>query len=828
MKPPSLALRPRTILGVIAALAVIAAGLIAWQHWRTSVRSGDVEAFLNRTAGGGRVLFSVRQIEALPQGEASRQLTVTATARTPVALYAKIDAADYLQRTFQLDPTSAAAARRLLADPNSAQSPEFKNAAPFPVDPYDAAILRLTSPAGATFNFQGVIEAQRDHGDWNFSLVSGGFDSASPQGDPRSALGNASFVAGDASDETRLRALVVGFQAFAARVAEIRRISESAHTAVLESRRKALLAQIAPGRVFRGQALETGQQQGTPLSLEIVELASGQQMTALLRNEGGWRIARVFQGTWSADAEFENLTVNLASLPGQAIRNAGPFLENAQTWTFTLRLDAQGGLSERNRSYQYRFEPLNPEQVAALKGRLEAEFDRAIAATKPGLLYQGTAVSRTSGAAEPILLRFSGQSPAGESIEARIESTTRSWKRTLHGTIVTNARRSGGNPIRFQTTANEAVEDAPAGSVLGTRDDLELRLAPAPGSLTGEDGQFTYRLTVVGEADLRRLEADRAVRARRFLAVLRDGIQYDGRLREEQGFVTQARLEVTHLDRQTGAIAARIHSLIQWKVYQDFLGTCDPAGSSVVLHGTGQGVFDTSDEFNVPFLKRAVATTLHLTFTGNSFTGRIEGNAQWTMEFPADTFLAAPTESAEPNSPPADGGVFPAFPKKNGAYLLSHGSWVPLPANHGHVVVEKVKSPSADEMMATSVLGLVTEGVGKLVKETKKKETISYLQFDGKDPRPASDGPALVVLFVGAEASGAPEVELEPAEILKDGQRRVEIKEGPPSPIRFAGQSPAAYVRKVAPGLMLFTATSALPPGPYVFNADSGYELTVE
>lgn len=830
MKPPSLALSKRTILSGIAVLALILAGILAWQHERTMVRADDVAAFLNRTVAGGRVRFSVTEIETLAQNEANLQMTVTATARTPVALYSKIDASDYLRRTFQLDPGLTAAARRLLADPDRAQNLELKGAAPFPLDPYQATILQLTSPANAAFSFQGIIDAHHDDNAWSFSLVSGGLVGGGPQGEARSTFGDASLVAGDAGDDTRLRTLVTELQAFASRVAEIRRNSESAHAAVLESRREALLAQIAPGHFFHGQALEAGQQQGTPLYLEITEVSPGKQVTALLRNEGSWRIARVFQGTWNTDDELENPVLNLASLPGQAIRNAGPFLENAQTWMFALHLDAQGGLSERNRFYQYRFDPLAPEQVSALKGRLEAEFDRAIAATKPGLLYYGAVVSRTSGASEPILLRFTGQSAGGETLEAKIESTTHSWKRSLHGTIVTNARRSGGEPIRLRTSSTEAIGDAPVGSVLGAQDDLELHLGPGPGSLAGGDEQFTYRLAIAGETDLRRLDVDRAERVRRFRTILRDGILYDGRLREEQGFVTHARLEITHLDRQTGAITARIHSLVQWKVYQDFVGTCDPAGGAIVLNGTGQGVFDTGDEFDVPFLKRPAATTLRLALTGNSIIGRIEGNPQWTMEFPADAFLAAPTESPEPNSPPVEGSVFPLFPKKNGAYLLSQGSWVPLPANHGHVTVEKVKSAEGAERIPTSILGLVVDGVDLLKKEKGKgKGTVSYLDFDGKDPRPSATGPAIVVLFVGAEASSAPEVELEPAEILKEGQRRVEIKEGPPAPIRFAGLSLAAYVRKIAPGLVLFTTTSpTLPPGPYVFNADGGYELTVE
>ena len=411
-----------------------------------------------------------------------------------------------------------------------------------------------------------------------------------------------------------------------------------------------------------------------------------------------------------------------------------------------------------------------------------------------------------------------------------IESTTRSLKRPLHGAIFANSRRSGGEPVRLRTGANEAAEDAPVESVLGDRDDLAIRLGIKEGSLVGEGGPFTCRLALAGEADLQQLEADRAERARRFMGVLRAGIAYDGVFREAQGFTAPARLEIARIDRQTGAIAARISSLVQLNVWRDFLGDSDPSGGSLVLHAVSRGNLDATGNLNISFLKTPAALTLHLALNGNSIAGTIKGDPHWAIEFPAGAFLSAPTESSEPNSPPANGSVFPPFPKNGGAYLLSRGSWAPLPKNGGHVVIETVNSAS-DLRLPTNIMGVLEAGLAQLAKSKGKGKVegkVPYLEFDGKDPRPKSNGPAIILLFIGPASPDTPPVELAPAETLLDGRRRVEILGNSPAKIRFGEQRLAAYIRQVAPDSVLLTTTSALAPGPYVFNADVGYELTQE
>ena len=815
-----------TRLALIASGAVLALGLVAsvaLRQRRAAIRANEVAVYLDKAAGAGKVTFSGLRVAVTRQGDADLGMSVSATASATAPLYSKVDAADYLEGPLNLDLESTLEARRLIADKDASGRPEFARLRPFPPDPYRAVILRKTAQAGTAFPFVATLAAHHEANGWNLTLLSSGYVGAHPVGEPRPAFGDPCFVAGDSADDERLRAMAADLRSFAGRLSETRRNLEAAHAAAVSRRREAFMARVAPGSVFRGVALRAGDQQGTVLYLEITAVSPGRAVTAFLRNDGGWHYARPFQGSWLADDDFEVPMLNLLSQPGQSIRNAGPFLEYTQAWAFALRMDGKGDLSEDNGSYQYRFQFVNAGQVPSLKAALQEEFEQASSATAPGSLYRGTAVARASGASEPVLLRFTGRSQDGESIQAWFESTTRSWKRPLHGVVLGNSRRSDGEPILLRSNSREAVAEAPGDSVLGDGDDIYVRLSSDNGSLAGGDERFTYRFSALKGAELSDLDAARSARARRLGAILRDGIAYDGTIRDDQGSVTQARMEIGHVDRQGGAIAASIHSLVQLNVYQDFLGAWSPSDASISLVATGQGEFDFSDTLAVPFLVAPVPRTVELALVGDLITGAIKGDTHWVIEFPVGEFLAARIEGAEPDSPPA-ADVYPAFPRRAGAYLLSGGAWRPLPRNNGRLVVETIHPMTAEEA-SSGVLGVVSQGVRRL---SQKGVKIPYLEFDGKDPRPASGGEAITLLFVGAGPSRTPPVEVAPVETLKDGRRGIEIAGDSPDQMQFGEQRVAAYVRKAGPGAVLLTATSALPAGTYAFNADAGYEFAVK
>jgi len=825
MTPPVPRSPGRKLLGGIAIAVLMACGLLLWWHGRTPVRAPQVEDYLDRTQGAGRLRFSAVRLVTLQRDGVGAQLAVVATARSLAPLYVRVDTSDYLLRAFRADPAATLDARRLLEERASARSPEFQAAGPFPEDPYRASVLQMTSPAGSDFNFQGIIDV-RLGGEPRLALVSGGFVGDGPRGDVQTAFPSPTFSAGDPRDDARLRSLVGDLEAFAGRVARLRVAPGSGHSAGAGGLSGGFLDQIAPGRILRGTATEEGLEQGTVLYLEIMDVSPGREVRALLRNEGGWLSARAFDGAWSPGEGSEGPTLSLASHPAQAVRGAGPFLEDAQAWSFALHWDPARGLFGKSRRYSLQFRAVSPQQAEEVKNRLNREFAGALDATRPGLVLIGTATSRSSGASEPILMRFVARAQDGASVDARIESTSNSWGRPLHGEIATNAKRSGGEPIRLQAASNDAVGGAPEESVFGCRDDLELRLGANGPSLLGEDAKFTYRLAAASDADFRRLESERLERTARLVNVFRPGIAYDGVLREEQGFRSRARLEIDSLVPKTGAMSARIVSLSRPNVFRAFSGALDPSGSSVALNAAARESFQPDENFDAPFLKTPAATALRLSLSGSVITGRIEGDTAWTIEFPARILLGARIEPVGGPASPSGVPTYPPFPTEGGAYLLTSGGWSALPRNLGHLVVETVR-PETDAHLSLNLLEDVSQGIGLIARE-KQKQKVSYFEFPGKDPRPESKGPAVTLLIVGNLPSGRPPVELAPAETKKDGNRRVMIMNSSTDVIRFGETRVAAYVREFAPGVVMLTTTSALEPGPYVFRADTGYELTCD
>jgi hypothetical protein len=811
------------LLGGLTILALSIGGLLFWWHGRAPIPSGDVEGFLDKTMGGVRVQFFVVQSTELRLGDNDEQVSFLATARTLQPLYSQIDTSEYLRRTFQLDSDSTAEARLLLADKGSPQG----ELGPYPADPYAATILNMNSPTGALFSFRGVIAAHRESGAWNLSQMSGAFEGPAPQGQPRSTFGDNSFAVGDSGDDARLRVLASEFQAFAGRVAEMRRKIESAKAAEIGRRRDAFMAQFAAGSIFRGTALEAGTQVGIAALPGDHRAFRGQQGDGPpAQRRRLERRARLPGAHGAPTMTFAKPTLNLTSPPDQAVRNAGPVPGEHAGLDALAERRPEGRAVGTGQLLRVSIPANEPrDQASALKVRLEAELQGSIAATEPSLLYLGTAVSRASGATEPILLRFIGHSNNGTSVESRLESTTRSWKRPLHGSIITNARRSGGRPIVMQTSSGEAVTDAPPDSVLGQEEDLEMHLGLEAGSLVGEDEEFRVpALPLAGESDLHRMKAEGEERARRFLGVFRSGIVYDGILHEEQGFVTGARLEILR-SRPANGLHLRAPSLLVSSQAStgSFSARAIRRAARCHARGNGPGHLDGDDDFNLPLFKSAAAATVHLELDGNSIMGGIEGDPSWVFDFPAAAFLSAPSESVERRTlPPAD-PCFPRFPRRPAPICWPGGpgrrcrrtwamSWSRPRARRAGFSCRQASRPRWRRVSTRS--------------QSKRRSGRSRtLNSPEPIPGPNPAGRPLSFSSWARLRMECPRSSLLAPSPRRTGKRRVEVMGGPGVKPRFGYSRLPAYVRQVAPGFIMLTTTSALEPGPYVLNADQGYEL---
>jgi len=801
----------RRKLAALCAAVIVAAGALVWAHLRAPVASGELAAFLDAAAGSGKVRFSDVDAAVTRRGNGEVEMKVDATARAAMPLYSSAGDSDYVRGILGSPPPGLDAARQAV----SAGTADSEAA-----DPWSAPLLRQTVAAGAPFAFQGFVLARRESGHWQLSFLSGGFPGGGPQGNTIESFGTGALVEGQPATEARLHDELTGLQAFSRRLSASGARAGEEHADEAAARRRAFLGMIACGRFLEGTAIEEGGFRAIPLYLEFIADPDAGVTRALLRNDGGWLDARAFQGSWTADDAFSAPVLSLDSQPEQAIRGGGSIVETTQPWSIELSPDGRGGLSGKTGSYTYTFRPLDARRASAVETRLEAELNAASAATAGGSVYIGTATSG-DGRAETLLLRFSAQQ--GLDVSATLESTSQPWRRQMSGTLMANARRSGGRPIRLSSAADAAAHDAPAQSALGDADDVDLALGVADGGLSGEDGRLTYHFSPLTETDTSRLQAERADRARNFLRVVRPGIVFDGFLREDQGFVGHAQIEIGELNVGKGTITATLRSLSRPGAFQRFSGTVDPAVSAIVLNSTGHGNFPADDAFDIPFLKSPAPASLHLEVTGSWIAGTVEGDPHWKVEFPLGAFLAAPTE---PRGADAAGfaSVFPAFPQKAGAYVLVGHSWSMLPENGGKVVVETIR-PDSDMNLPVSLTAAI-QTVANAIDREQKKEKVPYLEFDGKDPRPEANGAAMVLLYVGPRPQGEPPVELAQAELTKSGQRRLRVRNGPEARIEFGDDRLPVYLRSAGDGRILVTTTAMASPGPYVFIAGAGYELT--
>gem|GEM_PF-2785436 len=493
--------RKRPLLIAVAALIVIIVATLFWSRSSSRVSENELVAWLRSETPGPLTLDRVEST-IVPQSDGSCIVKFAAHASVFAALYERENTAGYLRRTLGLTPASASVLRdatQAAADPRIRERAGISDT---PADPLDAIVLRETTAAGGDLPLSGVATARKHDGRWTFSLLQGSLSRAVPRGQPRASFGEKNYVAGSPADDEALRKLVALQADFIARIEKIRTESSAETKRDRESRLANFQSLIAPGSLFTGQTAKRSGASEIHASLEItsVKTNASRQVAALLRNDGGWGDARAFLGTWKFDDTNGVFLLNLMSRSGQSIAYAGPLLETRDALSLTLQLSADGRLtSPATSEIPLDLTRVNPEDVAATKATLGTILHLALAATKPGALYQGTASSKDTHASESVLLRFQKQADDGTSLTATLESAGpgnrlhRPWR----GAIVDSRYRNDGHPLRLQMPGSGRSRSAKPGTLFALATDTAPGLAIDGERLTGEDSAYTYAFTRV-------------------------------------------------------------------------------------------------------------------------------------------------------------------------------------------------------------------------------------------------------------------------------------------------------------------------------------------
>jgi hypothetical protein len=819
-------------------MLLMAGVYLSWRALSRPVGAAELTTFLEKRAAN-TIHISSLEIGTVAVGDGRLRISFAAKGRTVEPLYVRVDAAEYLSRELHITIESATNAGSGASASQAAPIPESGSLGPPPPDPRDATILQLRNPTGTPVLYQGTLEAVRSNNGWDLKVIDESFgDAGTSLGRSRASFGSSTFVVGEPSDAAELLARAAALSKYASRLADAKRVGAAARKDERSARLQSFIEHLAPGTLYRGAAVDQNGQSSPALFLEITGLSGGNQVNALLRNDGGWHDSRRFRGEWSDDPDCRVLSITLSSRPNEAIRNSGPILEDAQLWRFNFQADANGDLTGADRNYRYHFARLSAGQAASLKEELAADFDAVFAATMPGAVYDGVAVSRSTQNSEPLILRFVERDEAGTYLAGRFESPTRKIRRAFTGSLIGNSHRSAGLPVRLVSAAANAAPDAGGASMLGCENDLALRMRLDGQNLIGEDALFSYRFSPATAADLHAFDAVRAERSRRFLQALKPSIEYDGTIRDDQGYVVHTRLHILRVEPEKRLVAATIESRGQTRFFREFTGSCDPSEGLLVLDTTSRANLDSDSDLGVPLFSAGRRFSVRFLLSEDDLVGKIDNDEQTTLDFPLGTFLQ-------------ETPILPSYPVAAGGYVLKGGVWLALPRNGGRAI--PYKPPSKTNPLVRDLGGILNSATGGLLHAggdalrpgdsgapAPRPGKASDLMFDGRDPIPEVDGAHLVVLYVGAPqsppkapASGQrnsndrPSIEIAPTTTGKDGKRSADLIRISPDVQGFGNQRIAAYVFESDKGTVLLTATGPVPAGTYAVDADEPFELEV-
>jgi hypothetical protein len=811
----------RIIAGIVLGLVLLFTGSAIYHRITGSPPEKLLLAEIVRSANAAGWSFTeVRRVETRALNSASGQLT--AQARLDEALYTPADTAKYLQEELGVNLAEERIGRDYLTSAEGKKVLELARIKDLPPDPFTTILLKQTSAPGKQGSYSGFYNASKESGVWSISL-SGSLEKGAASGQARGSYPKDALIDTEPATQTILKAR---YEAAAQVQAKIIAAREQFHEQLRrdrEAKLEVLRGLMKAGAFFVGTAEQRYNHQTTPISLEFIGADSGKgALQVLLRNDGGWQDTRGFQGNWKADPEVAKALISLRTLSNQAIRDGGPILDNNDTWTVNLVLDANGTLEGNTDGYLYHFTRVADAEAEAVKNEAQQQMRSLLDTIAPGSAFIGAVVSKRDNSSEQVLLRINRVENNGVLLAASLESIDRSnWKRALAGTIIGNRYRSENHPVRLKRSGDDAVKRAPDGSVFSVPYDAQLMFSLDGETLRGDDGNYRYELKHASASDLAELQAKHAARTGRFSAAVRTGATYDGTARNSDGFVGRVRLRFTAVDLAHDTVALVVESRDQVGIHTDLKGAPVPEEGLLSLR-TGAGSYNSSGVLRVPFFSQDAVFRLQFHLGEESIDGTIENYSGWKLEFP----LKKQVETS-----------VPAYPTTSGAYVLIGDKWEPLPTNGGHA------GQSTSSVLGQA--GSLLRALNDVSKEETNNAKLAELIFDGTDPVPTVKGDAVVIVYVGAidpptakllkkypALRDYPTIELAPSTTKSNGSRFVDLLRIVPGVAGFVDQRVAASVDTVADNVTVLTCTGTLESGRYALSVSSlpasSYELQVK
>lgn len=556
----------------------------------------------------------------------------------------------------------------------------------------DAAVLALprlirqTVARGTTINYKASGQSARAN-DGPAHLAS--LDeivplTPVPEGRIRAAYPADALDAGDPSTAERLRQLVADTPALLARA--------EAAVAAAEQRqieqRAARLAVFAEGALFTGTATRLNDQSVHALAFQIVKRdESRRRIEVLLRNDGGWSIARRFTGEYQLpDKPGEPATLQLTTGSGQALPGTGPFLEWNEGWTFTLRLEG-GAWETKAGNWAYKFTRATDAARESEIARWAEDETKLRALFPPGgcLVLENTIQSESF--VEQLVLSVTKSDADGLPVDALLASKNGLWKRKVRLQLITHRHANEGRPLRFILNARDNVGKFDNLRILGINDDMNWRFSFDGEALTwagfyAYSRALTLRPVAKSTVDAWREEARQNAEAVTRL-ITPKAVFKGSTLSRDGSYSSRVTLAIRRVTPSGPLyeVTAVITSDEDPRIRRGLRGMLDPYGASLSFQATQEGTLQSGGRLQEWWFKSDGKWSFDFEVGPE---GTLKGKAEqnWTLDLSAtDTATTAHTPAGQMPADPAQAPplLIDALPSRSGGYVNTGSGWQSLP-----------------------------------------------------------------------------------------------------------------------------------------------------
>jgi len=621
------------LLSFVVVAALAAGGFYLYQQRSHTPTAGAIKSGVEKVVTNPLLKVTEVAPTLTPAGDAfDVQYRAVAELREP--LYVELENRAMLRDDLKVDVEAWQTARQTISGKDGARILELAGLKVVDDTLLKTTFLKEVSPKGAKVTFEGKLRATKSGSDWRLVPQGDPVSIALPPGDPRAKFGGRTTLVGNAAEMTRLREMAKAQSGLPAKIEQGRIAMVAERRANQEKTLANLLADLATGTLFAGTA-SAGTGSPEKLYLEITALQEGEkQVSALLRNEGGWGDARPFQGGFVFNPDEGTMTVTLATQRNQAVKKAGPFLDRNESWQMVLTF-SDGRLTGHSGDSEYSFTRLSALDATAARSQLDAVAAPLRAATAPGKVFRGTISAKSGAESHEFLVRFNRQDNDGAVLGLTLEPAGHGgWQRIFRGSIIASRSRAEGWPLRLESASRDALKSAPGFPLLTAREDFSVSLKLADGRLVGSSRDYNWDFAGVSEEEIAKFDAEQAELKKQFLALVKVGASYTGRAQAaDSDQPERVRLRFTLVDQRGGVIEALLESLEVSGVNREFRGTFDLVEGRLVLTSSGRTHGRPGKAIRLPvFVDSSAEAALVLKADGEKLSAEAKPSG-WKLEF---------------------------------------------------------------------------------------------------------------------------------------------------------------------------------------------------